>query len=46
MLQDVAVTALLPLLAKILVVSGMIGLMFWMDWHLAVIAVSVIPCSG
>jgi len=43
MLQDVAVTALLPLLAKGLVVFGMIGLMFWMDWHLAVIALSVFP---
>ena len=43
MLQDVAVTALLPLLAKGLVVSGMVGLMFWMDWHLAVIALSVFP---
>jgi ATP-binding cassette subfamily B protein len=43
MLQEVAVTALLPMLAKILVVAGMIGLMFWMNWMLAVIAVAVFP---
>ena len=43
MLQDVAVTALLPLLAKSLVVVGMVGLMFWMNWQLAVIAVTVFP---
>jgi ATP-binding cassette subfamily B protein len=43
MLQDVAVTALLPMLAKALVVIGMIGLMFWMNWRLAIIAVAVFP---
>ena len=43
MLQEVAVTALLPMLAKGLVVAGMIGLMFWMNWRLAVIAVAVFP---
>ena len=43
MLQDVAVTALFPLLAKVLVVGGMIGLMFWMQWQLALIALGVFP---
>jgi ATP-binding cassette, subfamily B, bacterial len=43
MLQDVAVTALFPLLAKVLIVAGMIGLMFWMQWQLALIAVAVFP---
>src|SRR6266550_3801076 len=43
MLQDVAVTALFPLLAKVLIVTGMIGLMFWMQWQLALIAVGVFP---
>src|SRR6266481_14991 len=43
MLQDVAVTALFPLLAKVLIVSGMIGLMFWMQWQLALIAIGVFP---
>ena len=43
MLQDVAVTALFPLLAKVLIVTGMIGLMFWMQWRLALIAIGVFP---
>jgi ATP-binding cassette, subfamily B, bacterial len=43
MLQDVAVTALLPMLAKGLIVIGMVGLMFWMNWMLGVIAVAVFP---
>ncbi len=43
MLQDVAVTALFPLLAKGLIVAGMIGLMFWMKWQLAMLAVAVFP---
>jgi ATP-binding cassette subfamily B protein len=43
MLQDVAVTALVPTVAKSLIVAGMIGLMFYMNWQLALIAVSVFP---
>lgn len=43
MLQDVAVTAFFPLVAKVLIVGGMIGLMFWMQWKLALIAVGIFP---
>lgn len=43
MLQDVAVTALLPMLAKFLVVAGMIALMFTMHWQLGAVAVAVFP---
>lgn len=43
MLQDVAITALFPLIAKVLVVAGMVGLMFYMQWQLALIAVAVFP---
>ncbi|MFM1770294.1 MAG: hypothetical protein RJA22_2823 [Verrucomicrobiota bacterium] len=43
MLQDVAVTALLPLTAKLLVVAGMAGLMFALNWKLALIALAVLP---
>jgi len=43
MLQDVAVTALLPLIARLLVVTGMIALMFGMNWQLGIIAVVVFP---
>jgi ATP-binding cassette subfamily B protein len=43
MLQEVAVTALFPLVAKVLIVTGMMVLMFWMQWRLALIAVMVFP---
>jgi ATP-binding cassette subfamily B protein len=43
MLQDVAVTGLLPMLAKVLHVIGMIGVMFWLNWKLALVAISVLP---
>src|SRR3989442_3021691 len=43
MLQEVAVTALLRMLAKAFIVTGMIGLMFWINWMLGVIAFAVFP---
>ncbi len=43
LLQDVLVTALLPLLARILILAGMIGVMFWMQWQLALLALSLLP---
>ncbi|TAL06335.1 MAG: ABC transporter ATP-binding protein [Verrucomicrobia bacterium] len=43
MLQDVAVTALLPMIAKALIVIGMVSLMFTMNWMLGVIALAVFP---
>jgi ATP-binding cassette, subfamily B, bacterial len=43
MLQDVAVTALLPTLAKGLIVAGLITLMFFLNWKLALIALAVFP---
>src|SRR6266576_1067196 len=43
MLQDVIVTALIPTIAKVLIVASMVGLMFYLNWQLALIAVSVFP---
>ena len=43
MLQDVAVTALLPLAAKILLVAGVSALMYALNWKLALLAFSVLP---
>jgi ATP-binding cassette subfamily B protein len=43
MLQDVIVSALLPLVARGLVIVGMIILMFTMNWRLALIALAVFP---
>ena len=43
LLKDVVVTALLPLVANVLVLVGMLAMMFFIDWRLAVIAVAVLP---
>src|SRR2546422_2406708 len=43
MLQDVAVTALIPTIAKVLIVTSIVGLMFYLNWQLALIAISVFP---
>ena len=43
MLKDVVISAVLPFLTNILMVAGMIAVMFWMDWRLAALAVSVFP---
>jgi ATP-binding cassette subfamily B protein len=43
LLQDVVVTAVLPMLAKSLILAGMVVLMFWLNWKLALVALSVFP---
>jgi ATP-binding cassette, subfamily B, bacterial len=43
MLQDVAVSALMPLIAKMLIMVSMFGLMLWMNWQLGLIALAVMP---
>jgi ATP-binding cassette subfamily B protein len=42
-LQDVVVTAVLPMLAKSLILAGMLVLMFCLNWKLALVAFSVFP---
>lgn len=42
-LQDVVVTALLPLLANCLVLLGMVGVMFWLNPQLALLALALFP---
>jgi ATP-binding cassette subfamily B protein len=42
-LQDVVVTAVLPMLAKSLILAGMVALMFWLNWRLTLIALAVFP---
>src|SRR5258708_1242773 len=43
LLQDVVVTAVLPMLAKSLILAGMVVLMFWLNWKLALVALAVFP---
>ncbi len=43
MLRDAMVTAILPLLANVLVLVGMWGVMFWMQWKLTLLAFASLP---
>lgn len=43
LLQDVAGTALLPLVGSLLVLVGMVAVMFWFQWQLALLALAVVP---
>ena len=43
MLKDTAVTAALPLIGNVLVLAGMIGVMLWLDWRLALVALIPLP---
>ncbi|MDZ7996201.1 MAG: ABC transporter ATP-binding protein [Nostoc sp. EfeVER01] len=42
-LREVTVMAVLPLIAHSLTLAGMIFVMFWLNWELALIAVAVFP---
>ena len=43
MLRDVVSTAILPLVANVLVLVGMTAVMFCLQWRLALLALSVLP---
>ncbi len=43
MLQDVVVTAFLPMMARLFILAGMVALMFWLNWQLALLALAVFP---
>lgn len=43
MLQDVAVTSLLPAVGRTLVLAGMVAVMCWMNWQLALLALAPWP---
>jgi ATP-binding cassette, subfamily B, bacterial len=42
-LQEVAVTAALPLVANTLTLVGMVGVMLWLDWQLTLVALVAFP---
>ena len=42
-LREVTVMALLPLLASSLTLVGMVVVMFWLHWEMAVIAIAIFP---
>ena len=43
LLRDVAVTAALPLVADSLVLLAMVGVMIWLHWKLALLALVNLP---
>lgn len=43
MLKDMAVTAILPSMANLLILMGMLGVMAWVNWQLALIALATVP---
>ncbi|HYX92277.1 MAG TPA: ABC transporter ATP-binding protein [Myxococcaceae bacterium] len=43
MIEDVAVSALVPMASNILVLLGMLGLMLYLQWRLAIVAVIALP---
>lgn len=42
-MRDAVVTAVLPLAANVLVLAGMWGMMLWLQWRLALLAMAVLP---
>ena len=46
MLKDVTVTAVLPMVSNLFVLVGMIALMLWLQWELALLALAILPLFG
>jgi ATP-binding cassette subfamily B protein len=42
-IKDITILAFLPLLGGLLFLVGMIGVMFWMNWELALLAMTITP---
>jgi ATP-binding cassette, subfamily B, bacterial len=42
-LKNIAINAALPLLAELLIVVFMVGVMFWLNWELALLALTTLP---
>lgn len=43
MLRDVLITAALPMLGNVLVLVGMVAVLFWLHWELALLAMVTVP---
>ena len=43
LLRDATVTAILPLLANVLILVGMWSVMFWLHWQLALVGSAILP---
>ncbi|MBE9113268.1 ABC transporter ATP-binding protein, partial [Nodosilinea sp. LEGE 07298] len=45
-LQEVLITAALPLVSSLLTLVGMVGVMVWLDWRLALLSTVTFPLFG
>lgn len=45
-LRDVAIGALMPLVANTMILVVLVGVMFWLHWRLAAIALGILPLFG
>lgn len=43
MLRDITVTAFMPLIANVFIMLGMLGVMFWLHWKLALLSLAIVP---
>ena len=43
LLKDVVVTALLPMIGDLAILTGMIAVLFWLNWQLALLAMATVP---
>ncbi len=43
LLQDLLISMVINLASQIILIIGMFGIMFWLDWQLALIAVAALP---
>ncbi len=43
MVREVVVTAVLPLLANLVILAGMLSVMLWMQWQLTLVALCTVP---
>jgi len=42
-LKEIAVTALLPMVGSLFIFLGIVGVMFWLNWQLALVSLAVVP---
>ncbi len=45
LLREVTIKALLPMIGSLLVLFGMVGVMLWLHWQLALISLALVPIS-
>lgn len=45
LLREVAIRALLPMIGSVLILLGMMAVMLWLNWQLALVAFALVPVS-